>query len=376
MKPQVGRARVIRTAPPDGHRRGTDLPSQGMVDIRTEDADRPEPAEVPMPPGAGRPVFVGGCPRSGTTLLRTMLNSHPDLAVPHETRFVVLAWRRRNLFGDLTKAENRREVARWVVEEPKGRFSRIGVPEDELVEAFAAAPPTLGSLMATCFNRYAERNGKPRWGDKRPSYAQNLDALFAMFPDAQFVNVVRDPRACVASMGKWWDGWGRLASAVEIWERTDKTVQSALDRLPSDRITEVRYEDLVTDPQRTLESLCAFLALDAAGVPAMLDYHSGSDLPTGRLHENAAKPVSTGSLQLWADELDDPEIAFVEDVLADRLRHHHYEPSGVQARAPADEFAELRKVRRHRTREERRRRLVELKRRITYRQPTAALPGR
>lgn len=346
-----------------------------MVDIHTEDAD-PRRVEVPKPPGAGPPVFVGGCPRSGTTLLRTMLNSHPHLAVPHETRFMVLAWRRRNLFGDLRKAENRRDVARWVLNEPKGRFSRIGVPKEELLEAFAAAPPTLGSLMATCFARYAEQNGKPRWGDKRPSYAQNLDALFAMFPDAQFVNVVRDPRASVASMGRNWDGWGRLPSAVEIWERTDRDIQKAFRRLRADQITEVRYEDLVTDPQRTLEKLCAFLALDPAGVPDMLTYYEGGDLPTGELHKNAAQPVSTGSLRLWAEELDDPDIAFIEDALAEQLRRHRYEPSGITARPTRWAFADLKKVRRSRSRQELRRHLVELKRSVTYRQPTAALPVR
>lgn len=329
-----------------------------------------------MPRGAGPPVFVGGCPRSGTTLLRTMLNSHPHLAVPHETKFVVQAWRRRNVFGDLSSAQNRRDVARWILKTPKARFSRIGIPDDELVEAFAAAPPTLGSLMATCFAGYAERYGKPRWGDKRPSYAQNLDALFAMFPDAQFVHVIRDPRACVASMGRHWKGWGRLASAVEIWERTERDMRRAVRRLPAARITEVRYEDLVTDPRQTLEGLCTFLGLDQAGVPDMLAYHEGGDLPTGELHKNAAEPVSTGSLDLWREQLDEQDVAFVEDVLAEQLRRHRYEPSGTTARPPAWAYAELRKIRRRRTRQERRRRLVELKRRVTYRQPTAAVPSR
>src|SRR6184192_2964907 len=100
---------------------------------------------------SGRPLFVGGCARSGTTLLRTMLNNHPDFGMPHETKFVVAAWRSRDRFGDLRRVENRRAVAHWILELPKTKFERLGISPDDLVEDFAAAQPTLGSLLATCF---------------------------------------------------------------------------------------------------------------------------------------------------------------------------------------------------------------------------------
>lgn len=337
---------------------------------KSEDAAASLPSE-----GAGPPVFVGGCPRSGTTLLRTMLNSHPHLAVPHETKIMIPAYRRRDQFGDLSLADNRRGVARWITELKDSRFERIGIPEDELMEAFAAAPPSLGSLLSTCYSMYAERNGKVRWGDKRPSYSQHLNALFSLFPDARFVNVVRDPRACAASMRQAWKGWGRLASAVEIWERTDRTVQEAMRKLPSDQIFQIRYEDLVTDEEATLKSVCEFMSLDLAGLPDMLSYHAtGTDFATGKLHENSSKPVDPEGVGRWAKELDDQAIAFIEHVLESRIRHHGYEPSGVKATAPAAQVTDYQRVRKRRDKENRQIRMTELKRKVTYRQPTAALP--
>ena len=320
-----------------------------------------------------RPVLVGGCARSGTTLLRSMLNSHPDLAVPHETKFVVTAWRNRDRFGDLTRVENRRAVARWILELPNTRFTRLGIEPDELTEAFAAAPPTLGSLMAACFSRYAEHHGKPRWGDKRPSYSRNLDALFRLFPQFQFVHVVRDPRACAASMRRAWDGWGRVASAAEVWERTDKAVRAARRGLPAGQFLEIYYEHLVAEPEQTLEQICGFLGLDPTGVPKMLDYHrNGVDLPRDKLYGNAAKPVSTTAVQRWMSDLSEPEIAFLEHVLGDRIRAHGYDLTAAGTPVPADQLADYRSLRSRRDREALRRRLVELKRKATYRQPTAA----
>ncbi|MGH3023388.1 MAG: sulfotransferase family protein, partial [Gaiellaceae bacterium] len=173
--------------------------SQPRVE-RAAPRDRRSPSVYADRPN--RPVFVGGCPRSGTTMLRLMLNSHPDLAVPHETRFLIPIWDRRATFGDLSNPKNRRRIARWIAARPKARLYRLGVKRDELISVLEAAPPTLGSVLGAPFALYAERQGKARWGDKRPSHVQQLHAIFAMFPDAQFVNVVRDPRATVTSVRK------------------------------------------------------------------------------------------------------------------------------------------------------------------------------
>src|SRR5215208_3505685 len=194
------------------------------------------------------PVFVGGCPRSGTTLLRTMLNAHPDIAIPHETRILIEGYRRRAEWGDLAKPENRRRVARWVVERNESRYRRLTDDTDELVERMVAAPPTIGSVLSAGFGLYAERHGKPRWGEKRPSVVLHLDVVFAMFPDARYVNIVRDPRAAVASIrevGRQY-GWGAhdVPGGTDTWERSARAADRWRRRLGADRFIALRYEDL------------------------------------------------------------------------------------------------------------------------------------
>ncbi len=202
-------------------------------------------------PQLDRPVVIGGCPRSGTTLLRTMLHCHPEIAIPRETRFVLESWLQRTKFGDLEDVANRRRLASWIFERKESQANRLGLDEEEAIERLVAAPPTLGSLLATCFVMYAERNGKPRWGDKRPMYATRLSAIWDLFPNAQFIHVVRDPRACVASVRKL--GWynGKVAPALELWERSIHTVNAWRPKLSADQLLEVKYEDLVTAPEAT-----------------------------------------------------------------------------------------------------------------------------
>src|SRR5581483_3778228 len=137
-----------------------------------------------------RPIFVLGCPRSGTTLLQMMLHAHPRIAIPPETKFVMGAYRRRQSFGDLRKAKNREKVARWIINRPTGMFGDMQLDPALVIERVTAAPPTFGSLIAAIFKAYAEKHGRPRWGDKRPYYYQDVPALHRMFPDAQFVHIV------------------------------------------------------------------------------------------------------------------------------------------------------------------------------------------
>ena len=281
---------------------------------------------------AARPILVVGCPRSGTTMLQLMLHAHPRIAIPPETRFVLQAYWRRREFGDLARPANRRRLARWIVDRPATRFVDLGLDGEEMVRRITAGPGTLGSALGTIFRAYADRFGKPRWGDKRPAYLHNLDLILRLFPDAQVINMVRDGRACVASLKEM--SWHRqdLYGTVARWARSVDDARRAARRLGPDRWHEVRYEDLVADPPAVLGGVCGFLG--EAYHPAMAEPAALAGVavpPFKTWHRRTHEPVTTQRVRSWQDRLTPAEIALCEAALGGRLRACGYELSGVPA---------------------------------------------
>jgi hypothetical protein len=312
-------------------------------------------------------------------MVRSMLNSHPDLAVPHETLFLVDAYRQRRSWGDMADPENRRRLAEWVVTRERGRAGRLARNRKRLVERMVDAEPTLGSVLAAPFAFYAERRGKERWGDKRPSHVQNLDALFAMFPDAQYVHIVRDPRAAVASIMKinelrpGWFSKNPLIAGTDVWQRAQRNAHRWRGRLAADQFHEVQYEDLVADPAGTLGSLVEFLGLDPSGIEHMLAFHERADIKAPKMHPLVAQPVTTDTVRKWQQQLKPRQIAFIEHTLRREMADHGYEPVAEGVAVPKRLDEAFRRRRRRVRRNLRQRWLYEQWRRATYRHPVAAV---
>jgi sulfotransferase family protein len=333
---------------------------------------------------SGRPLFIGACPRSGTTLLRSMLNNHPDFAMPAETGFVIPLWIGRGGCGDLRVAGNRRRLAEWIFDAPGrgGRRIRAGAfSRAQAIERVEASEPTLGSVFATLFEMFAEAKGKPRWGDKRPAYSVYIDAIFALFPSAQFVNVVRDPRAAAASavrLGWYADERGSaVASAVASWEAAVRRVDRFARRLRPDQLFDVRYEDMVRDPAATLQRVCDFCGLRGGdAIPAMIAGPRRGVFNEG-WHDRLAEPISTAPIDSFKEDLEPHQVALVEHATGPYLQRLGY-VSDASAHAeprPADLKA-LTTHRRNRNVKWVRYALGEAKRRhVTHRHPVAARPA-
>jgi len=285
---------------------------------------------------ADRPIIVVGCPRSGTTMLQLMLHAHPRIAIPPETRFMLAVYRERRDFGDLGVAENRRALARRIVDRRETRFCDLGLDADEVTERITAGPGTLGSALGTIFQQYAARFDKPRWGDKRPAYLHNIDILLRLFPDAQFINIVRDGRDCVASLKEM--SWHRkdIYATVAAWARAVDDARRAARRLGPEQWHEMRYEDLVVDPHGRLADLCAYLGEDYD--PAMAEPSAVADVAVPSFktwHARTHAPVTTQRVQSWQTRLTEDEIALCEAALGSRLVASGYELSGKPRPAPS-----------------------------------------
>jgi hypothetical protein len=276
-----------------------------------------------------RPIIILGCPRSGTTLLQVMLHSHPRIAIPPEVRFVLPAYRERLRFGNLEDPANRRELARFIVRRRGRRFADLGLDRRRTIREVVNGPPTLGSAIAIVLAAYAARFARPRWGDKRPGYHNHIAMIMRLFPDAQIIHVVRDPRDCVASLKRmsWWglDSYHSVSAWAESISHTDEAIR----RWPG-VVTRIQYERLVADPERELRALCTAIGetydpamaeperVAPVAVPERKHWHSDTHLgPT---------PKNVGR---WRSELEPWEAALCEAVLAHRMERFGYEVTGA-----------------------------------------------
>ena len=144
----------------------------------------------------GRPPvpFVVGMNRSGTTLLRMMLDAHPDLTIPPETHFV----------PDLIKAAREDDATpESALEAMKSarEWGDFGFSDEEMLGRLRALPEIKpGPAVRTFYAAYTEEQGKPRWGEKTPTYVQKMKLIQRAIPEARFVHVIRDGRDVALSV--------------------------------------------------------------------------------------------------------------------------------------------------------------------------------
>jgi hypothetical protein len=312
-----------------------------------------------------RPIFIVGCPRSGTTMLQLMLHAHPRIAIPPETRFLMAAYDARCDFGDLGEQANRLALARWIVDRKKTRFADLGLDKHQVIDEIVAGPPTLGSALGIVLRAYATRFGKPRWGDKRPGYFQRIPALMRMFPDAQIIQLIRDGRDCVASLKEM--DWYKQDThhALSTWVESIEAGERAAKSLGPGSYYRMYYENLINDPATELKALCAFLQEDydpsmcepgqvaAVAVPGRKVWHA-------RTHDE----VTTTRSGTWRKRLSPSEIALCETVAGDLLRDHGYEVDGT-GRVERGDHTRYWRVAAHRRLAARKRDVLDLMRRRT-----------
>lgn len=268
--------------------------------------------------------FIVGSPRSGTTLLRLMLGSHPDVAIPAEAQFLVpLAKVRTRYEGPSFSSERlildlrrRPEFRRWKLPDSEVR----GAMED-------AAPSNFPDAMRSIYALQARRHHKQRYGDKTPRHVFSMPLLLSLFPEARFIHVIRDGRDVALSLVEmpWFSG--DLTAAALHWKRSVGAGRAAGARLGSGRYLEVRYERLLEEPEAVLETVCHFVSLSFDA--AMLDHRSRLERdfrpPEGlRQHEHLYLQPTAG-LRDWRRDMDPKQLATVEASIGDTLDELGYE---------------------------------------------------
>jgi hypothetical protein len=238
-------------------------------------------AEMPPAP------FIVGAARSGTTLLRFMLDAHSQLAIPPETGFLPAV---AHLGPDAREAF----LATVIGFESWPDFHLdAGLLRERLAPL---APFTVPAALRVFYLLYAERFGKPRWGDKTPSYGLHAAAIGTLLPEARFVHIIRDGRDVALSVRPLWFAPGpTLEDAARDWAERVQTTRAECAR--AGHAIEVRYEDLVTCPEPALRRVCSFL--DLAFEPRMVSWHENA---WERLREHEGRRDAEGRVRLTKEQ--------------------------------------------------------------------------
>lgn len=247
-----------------------------------------------IPPADEDLIFICGALRSGTTLLRLMVNDHPTLSNPGEMDFLFEAPPAKH--GGLDMAAYARELS----------FNRV------FLKLKLQIDPNLGyEAQIRDFIRQLRRPGKRL----SINVHRHFDRIPAIFPNARYARLLRDPRdVAKSSIGMGWAG--NVYHGVDHWIASERDFARLAASVDNRRIHTLKYEDLLRTPEAELMRLCAFLGVPYD--PAMLNYpnHTTYGPPDARFIEQ------------WRRELTPREIALVESKAGDMLVERGYERSG------------------------------------------------
>lgn len=267
------------------------------------------------------PFFIIGNPRSGTTLLRFILSSHPRIYIPGETGF--LPFLPFNVDEEL-QPEQVRSLLDHIGKLNRSWHSLIS----DLSSFYQSLPePTLPHLLDALYRRRIAEYDAVRWGDKTPSYVRYIPRLSQIFPSAQFIHVIRDGRDATLSARKKWGARRWYMDnyyLLKNWVRNVEAGRRAGQALKQGRYLEVHYEHLVEAPRPQLERVCAFLKEQLH--PAMLDHTQLAQEQIGpRGHVEVRQEISTRSVQRWRREMSPFDRKLADRVAGPTLSALGYE---------------------------------------------------
>ena len=260
------------------------------------------------------PVFIGGHPRSGTTLLGDLIGSHSECICTPESQFKISVYRRQNLQGN--GVPDVRKAAKLIGKHWRFRIWGVDIAELPYGEMHSYRDLILGTVKA-----YANKSSRPdagMWIDHTPANIQYADTLAELFPAARFIHLVRDGRAVAASVIPLDWGANTIDRAAHSWREHVLYGTSAEASLGDERILRVRFEDLIQQPHNTLERICLFLHLQYQ--PRMTQ-GGGFKVPgytTGQ-HSLLGKEPDAERAYAWRKKLTSRQIEIFESIAGELL---------------------------------------------------------
>lgn len=282
------------------------------------------------------PIFIIGNPRSGTTLLQLMLTSHPNLSIPTECGFLIHLYDKyKNFEGEEFEIV---EFVNAVFDSRKFELWKLDF-ENTLSYVVNKKPRNYAELVASIYEFYAEcyHPDAKRWGDKNNYFLNHILEIDKIFPNAQYIHIIRDGRDVACSYKDMEHLKGLkyapnlphgISEIANQWKMNISKIRESFDVLGWEKVIEIRYEDLTLNPQDILNKICDFLNITYSD--EMLRFNENNK-------ENELVPkefdawksmnkekLSSSRIQRWKDELTKEEILIFELKTTHILSKYNY----------------------------------------------------
>ena len=272
------------------------------------------------------PFFIIGSGRSGTTMLRLMLNEHPRIRIPRETNFIPELIKQFPLNSELS--EDDKYLALNLISKHQKWESWATTPQRLEETILSLKQPFLHQLIDAIYHSCSNPENKPRWGDKTILNTLKVELLHQIFPNAKFIHIIRDARDVCASFHKaylldpnnpsWKINGQYISNATFHWCKHVNAAIEAGKKLDSNLYLEIKYEDIVLKTEETLKHICKFIEEEYDS--KMLSFYKNGaikemavDQPHHeQYHTKTRRPPRPSDTYRWRREMNWIDIALVE----------------------------------------------------------------
>jgi hypothetical protein len=277
------------------------------------------------------PIFIVGVGRSGTTLLQGMMNSHQNITFPPETQFI-----RNFITQPRTNKKIKKKDFEWVKKTilKDKNLKELNINLNNILEkSVNAGEMSLSDFYKELLVSYSEKKKKELIGDKYPKNIEYLREISMIFPDANIIHIIRDPRDVVLSRLKahWSKGRPVFIQALTYRLQLKKGRKDGKNYFPN-QYYEIFYEDLIENPEKELKKLCEFLKLDFD--QNMLQYNKNAkEIVKNEETEwksNIFKPVISSNKNKWMSQLKKTQVFQIEFLCSQAFNELYYNKSNFK----------------------------------------------